>query len=166
MKEIVDRILAGSVVDIAKDGGDYYLNVLKDGNKYKIGFMSSLHNKEYGSRLTVEMIKEAVERLIALSDELNARKKFKNGDKYFTVRPNGKIIDWYFDSSESGDMAFYADGDGTFRPKFGFDIDVPDVAIIGGALIPFCKCGVILKNKVAFCHKCSQRLIWTAGEKN
>lgn len=105
MKEMVDRILAGSVVDIAKDGGDYYLNVLKDGNKYKIGFMSSLHNKEYGSRLTVEMIKEAGERLIALSDELNARKKFKNGDKYFTVRPNGKIIDWYFDSSESGDMA-------------------------------------------------------------
>lgn len=63
-------------------------------------------------------------------------------------------------------MAFYADGDGTFRPKFDFDVDVPDVAIIGGALIPFCKCGVILKNKVAFCHKCSQRLIWTAGEKN
>ena len=25
----------------------------------------------------------------------------------------------------------------------------PDIAIIGGALIPFCKCGAILKNKVA-----------------
>lgn len=25
-------------------------------------------------------------------------------------------------------MAFYADGDGTFRPKFDFDVDVPDGA--------------------------------------
>lgn len=25
-------------------------------------------------------------------------------------------------------IAFYADGDGTFRPKFDFDVDVPDDA--------------------------------------
>lgn len=41
----------------------------------------------------------------------------------------------------------------------------PEVEIIGGALIPFCKCNAILKNKQRFCHKCGQRLIWTVGEK-
>ena len=91
MKEIVDRILNGEAVDIAKDGGDYYLNVLKDGNKYKIGFMSSLYNKEYGSRLTVEMIKEAGNKLIELADELESRKRFKEGDKLCFIRPDGEI---------------------------------------------------------------------------
>ena len=110
MKEIVDRILAGSVVDIAKDGGDYYLNVLKDGNKYKIGFMSSLHNKEYGSRLTVEMIKEAGNLLIKLADELENRKRFKDGDEYFVVCPSGEIYSLIFSQKYAAHFALLAMG--------------------------------------------------------
>lgn len=101
MKEIVDRILNGEVVDIAKDDGDYYLNVLKDDNRYKIGFMSSLYNKEYGSCLTVEMIKEAGKLLIALADELESRKKFSEGDEFYYIDADGTILRGFFKSNNA-----------------------------------------------------------------
>ena len=110
MKEKVDRILNGEVVDIAKDDGDYYLNVLKDDNRYKIGFMSSLYNKEYGSCLTVEMIKEAGNLLIKLADELESRKKFKSGDICFFVCPDGSIYDSFISTNDGGHLARIAIG--------------------------------------------------------
>lgn len=116
MQEKVDRILNGEVVDIAKDDGDYFLNVLKDDNRYKIGFMSSLYNKEYGSCLTVEMIKEAGELLSALADELESRKRFKDGDEYFVVCPSGEIYNLIFSQKYAAHFALLAMGN-AFKTK-------------------------------------------------
>lgn len=40
MKELVDRILAGDVVDVSSDNPVYYLSVLKEPSGFKIGFVA------------------------------------------------------------------------------------------------------------------------------
>lgn len=96
MKEIVDRILNGEAVDIAGDGAEYYLSVSKYEDKYNVGFVSPDYVEEYFTCLDTETMKEAGSRLIKLAEELESRKKFRVGDRFFFIDETGVIRDVRF----------------------------------------------------------------------
>ena len=50
-------------------------------------------------------IRKAGTALIDLAFELENRKKFKDGEKCFSVKTDGGIRDWYFDKNDSGFLA-------------------------------------------------------------
>lgn len=79
MKEKVDRILNGEAVDIAGDGADYYLSVSKYDDKYKVGFVNPNYVEEYFTCLNTKTMRDAGNKLIELADELESRKRFKEG---------------------------------------------------------------------------------------
>lgn len=110
MEEKANRILNGEAVDIAEDGANYYLSVSKYDDKYKVGFVSPNYVAEYFTCLNTEMMRDAGTRLIALADELESRKKFKNGDICFFVCPNGSIYDSYISTNDGGHLARIAFG--------------------------------------------------------
>lgn len=95
MKEKVDRILNGESVDIIGDGTNYYLSVLKQNAEYKmIGFISPKNIGGYGFHYdTTKTIREAGNLLIELAEELEIRKKFKDGEKFFRVDKTGSILE-------------------------------------------------------------------------
>lgn len=100
MKEMVDQILSGEAVDIAGDGASYYLSVLLDGNKYKVGLTNPENIEDCFMRLNAKTMKEAGNLLIALADELESRTKFKLGDTCFFVEWNsGRVCPAEFDFS-------------------------------------------------------------------
>lgn len=110
MKEIIDRILNGDMVNIARDDAHYYLSVSKDGDKYKVGFISPYYNINNYQRLDTEQMKEAGKLLIELADELESRKKFKSGDICFFVCPDGSIYDSFISTNDGGFLARIAIG--------------------------------------------------------
>lgn len=93
MKEIVDRILKGEAVDIAGDGAEYYLSVSKNYDTYNVGFVSPDYAEEYYTCLDEGTMKEAGRRLIKLAEELESRKKFRVGDRFFFIDETGIIRD-------------------------------------------------------------------------
>lgn len=110
MKEKVDRILNGETVDIAGDGADYYLSVLQDNDKYKIGFVNPNYVIDSYQRLGTKQMKEAGNLLIELANELDSRKKFVDGDKCISICPDGNMYESYFNSNDSGYVARVAFG--------------------------------------------------------
>lgn len=93
MREIVDKLLAGETVDIGKDS-KYYLSLKKekDFDGYKIGFVKPDSIDRLGFYyVTTKNIKEAGNKLIALADEMESRKRFKEGDILCFIRPDGEI---------------------------------------------------------------------------
>ena len=90
MKNKVDRILNGATVNIASDPR-YVLSVSKIKDWYRVGWVEPEHI-EKGSRLmSLETMREAGNKLIELADELESRKRFKEGDKLCFIRPDGEI---------------------------------------------------------------------------
>ena len=104
MKEKVDMLLNGEAVDIAGDGADYYLSVLQHYDKYKIGFVNPKNVMNNYQRLDTKKMKEAGNLLIALADELESRKKFRENDRYYYVRIDGNIIEEMFSKKSSFDL--------------------------------------------------------------
>lgn len=99
MEEKANSILNGEAVDIAGDGANYYLSVSKYDDKYKVGFVSPNYVVEYFTCLNTEMMRDAGARLIALADELESRKKFKDGDELYFVTPKGSVFLAKFNST-------------------------------------------------------------------
>lgn len=95
MKEIVDRILNGEAVDIAREDADYCLSVSQDGDKYKVGFINKRNMADYCPYLTAKTMKDAGNLLIELADELESRKKFRNDERIYYVQTDGNV--GYFD---------------------------------------------------------------------
>ena len=91
MKDKVDRILNGETVDITGDGADYYLSVLQDNDKYKIGFVNPNYVIDSYQRLGTKQMKEAGNLLIELANELESRRKFKAGDSVYYIRQDEEI---------------------------------------------------------------------------
>lgn len=110
MKDKVDKILNGEVVDIAGDGADYYLSVAKHYDKYKIGFVNPNYVIDNYQRLETKQMKDAGNLLIKLADELESRKKFVDGDKCISICPDGNMYESYFNSNDSGYVARVAFG--------------------------------------------------------
>ena len=110
MKEIVDRILNGEAVDIAGDGADYYLSVAKHYDKYKIGFVNPNYVIDNYQRLETKQMKDAGNLLIELADELESRKKFKDGDDLFFVDPKGVVIYLSFDGGSATHLGLVMSG--------------------------------------------------------
>ena len=106
MKEMVDKILNGETVDIA-DKGSFYLSVRKyrDRNAFQVGLSTPSAIEERSQVLDVGNIRKAGTALIDLAYELESRAKFKNGDKCFSVKTDGRILDWSFDENDSGFLA-------------------------------------------------------------
>ena len=101
MKEIVDRILNGEAVDIAGDGADYYLSVLQDNDKYKIGFVNPHYVIGSYQRLGTKQMRDAGKCLIALADELESQKKFSEGDEFYYIDADGTILRGFFKSNNA-----------------------------------------------------------------
>lgn len=95
MKEIVDRILNGEAVNLA--GGEYNVSVLKSGADYYVGFCLPEGIGKRSQILSTKQIKDAGNLLIALADELESRKKFKEGDLVYYVRPTNKVCSIRFE---------------------------------------------------------------------
>lgn len=91
MKGKVDKILNGEPVDIAGDGANYYLSVLQANDKYKVGFVNPNYIMDNYQRLDTKQMKEAGNLLITLADELESRKRLKEGDILCFIRPDGEI---------------------------------------------------------------------------
>lgn len=108
MKEIADRILNGEAVNLA--GLIYNLSVLRGGKHYYVGFCSPEGIDKRSQLLSTKDMKKAGNLLITLADELESRKRFKDGDKCFFVRPNGSIYDSHFSSDDCGHIARVAFG--------------------------------------------------------
>lgn len=109
MKEIVDRILNGEAVEIARLDADYCLNVVQDKEKYRVIFGPN-NIGEYYLRLDAKTIKEVGELLSALADELESRKKFKTNERIYYVRTNGEIHSVTFSESYSLHLSLLAMG--------------------------------------------------------
>lgn len=110
MKEIVDRILNGDMVNIARDDANYYLTVAKYNDKYKVGFVNPYYVIDHYQHLDTKELKEAGNLLIELADELESRKKFKSGDICFFVCPDGSIFDSFISTNDGGFLARIAIG--------------------------------------------------------
>ena len=112
MKEIVDKLLAGKTVDIGKDS-KYYLSLKKekDFDGYKIGFVKPDSIDRLGFYyVTTKNIKEAGNKLIALADELESRKKFRTNEDVYYIRANGEICPFTFFESNSFHLSLLATG--------------------------------------------------------
>lgn len=93
MKEMVDGILAGATIDII-DGASVYLCVRKfrDGNDgFQVGFSAPSAIGECSQVLDADGLRKAGNALIMLAEELESRKRFRNGDKCFSVKTDGRI---------------------------------------------------------------------------
>lgn len=101
MKEKVDRILNGESVDIAGDGANYYLSVLKDGDKYAVGFVGHDEIHSVYQLLDTKTIKASGNLLIALADELESRKRFKDDDDFYYVSVGGTVLRGFFKSDST-----------------------------------------------------------------
>ena len=110
MKEIVDRILNGEDVDIAGDRAAYFLTVSQLDENYKIGFTYPDNMKSFHSSISLKSIRDAGNLLIALADELESRKKLKDGDDLFFVNPKGVVIYLPFDGESATHLSMVAMG--------------------------------------------------------
>lgn len=110
MKEIVNRLLNGDVVNIAGNRAVYYLSVLKSEDLYKVGFLSPEQVEDCHMRLNTKLMREAGDRLVKLADELDSRKKFADGDKCVSICPDGSMYESYFNNNDSGYVARVAFG--------------------------------------------------------
>lgn len=108
MKEIVDRILNGEAVNLA--GLIYNLSVLRGGKHYYVGFCSPEGIGKRSQILSTKDMKKAGNLLIALADELESRKRFKDGDEYFVVCPSGEIYNLIFSQKYAAHFALLAMG--------------------------------------------------------
>lgn len=125
MKEIVDRILNGEAVEIARPDADYCLNVVQDKEKYRVIFGPN-NIGGYCLRLDAKTIKEVGELLSALADELESRKKFKSGDEFYYVRQNGEIRCIIFSLSNALHYSLILSGN-AFKTKAEAHDNIPAV---------------------------------------
>lgn len=117
MKELVDRILNGEAVDIAESNPHYYLSVSQEGCEYKIGFANPKSPSDHCfARLDIKTIKEAGNLLIKLADELDSRKKFKDGDNLYAVTPIGGVFWASFNSGFAEHLGLVMSGN-AFKTK-------------------------------------------------
>lgn len=116
MKEIVDRILNGEAVDIAGDDANYYLSVAKHNDKYKVGFVNPYYVIDHYQHLDTKELKEAGNLLLELADELESRKRFKDGDDLFFVNPKGIVIYLSFNGESATHLGLVMSGN-AFKTK-------------------------------------------------
>lgn len=117
MKELVDRVLNGDVVDVSSDNPVYYLSVLKEPSGFKIGFVapSDLAGQD-AYCVDTRIMRDAGKRLVSLADELDRRTKFVDRCKVFIITPSGGIAEAYFDKTSSAHLADVAFGN-IFRTR-------------------------------------------------
>lgn len=117
MKELVDRILAGDVVDVASDYPAYFLSVLKEPSGFKIGFVAPSDLAGQGAYcVDTRIMRDAGKRLVSLADELDSRIKFADRCKVYIVTPSGDIAETYFDKTSAAHLADVAFGN-IFRKR-------------------------------------------------
>lgn len=94
MKNKVDRILNGGTVNIASDPR-YVLSVSKIKDWYRVGWVEPEHLEESFTLMSLETMRDVGNKLIALADELESRKKFRNDERIYYVQTDGNV--GYFD---------------------------------------------------------------------
>lgn len=115
MKDKVDKILNGETVDIAGDHR-YVLSVSKSKDWYKVGCVKP-ENLEGGSTLmSIETMRDAGNRLLALADALERQKKFRDGDNLYAVTPIGGVFWASFNSGFAEHLGFVMSGN-AFKTK-------------------------------------------------
>lgn len=112
MKELVDRILAGDVVDITGTNATYYLSVVEGKvSGFKVGFVVPSGLDEQGScYMSTGEMRDAGKRLVSLADELDSRMKFVDRCPVYIVIPSGGIIETFFDKTSAAHLADVAFG--------------------------------------------------------
>lgn len=111
MKELVDRILNGEVVDVSGADSAYYLSVLKERSRFKIGFVAPSDLGDHASYcVDTRSMRDAGKRLVILADELDRRMKFVDRCNVFIVTPSGDIAESYFDKTSAAHLADVAFG--------------------------------------------------------
>lgn len=117
MKELVNRILAGDVVDVLSDKSAYCLNVLKERSGFRVGFVAPSVLAGQGVYcVDTRIMRDAGKRLVSLADELDSRIKFADHCKAYIVTPSGDIAETYFDSTSAAHLADVAFGN-IFRKR-------------------------------------------------
>lgn len=124
MKDKVDRILNGEAVNLS--GLIYNLSVLRDDKHYYVGFCSPEGIGKRSQILSTRDMKEAGKYLIALADELESRKKFKDGDDLFFVLPVGGVFWTFFNSKNAEHLGLVMSGN-AFKTRQEARDNVPTV---------------------------------------
>ena len=99
MKEKVDRILNGDIEELTSEG--FVFSILKDGDYIDIIPEAKEVVTSYSIRqkLTPKDMRELAGQLTELAEELESRKRFKNGDEIYFVTPKGSVFLANFNSS-------------------------------------------------------------------
>lgn len=110
MKELVNRIFNGEVVDITSANSPYYISVTENISGFKVGFVAPSGLGGQGCYMSTNDMRDAGRRLVSLADELDRRMKFVDRCKVYIVTPSGGIAESYFDSTSSAHLADVAFG--------------------------------------------------------